>query len=295
MAAMEPHIARDGALLRALAALVALLLLASPGRSALAQDSPSEDTALTDLLARLSSEDPEIQQDALTAIVALGDVAAPALETLIADTSASPRERSGAAFALGRIGADSSRAVLQGLWEAGLERLGSGLAMQVAVALAEYGDLEPLRTVLEAGNEVLAAKAAVQLGLRGDQEALGALGEAWDQYPRMRPFFAIALGLLGDARGEDVLREGLRAPELRNHCAVALAVVGDASNLRFDLQFALEDPDPLVRLRALEALIALDPSNLDELLAQAGEDPDARVRAAAEEASRGRRRPRRAR
>jgi HEAT repeat protein len=280
--------------------LVLLALLAMAwSEMALAQPAspPHEDAELASLLAELDSGEPAAQDRALEALVARGDELVPSLEALVVDRTVSGPQRAGAAFALGRIGAEGSEAVLRELWEAGFETLGSGLAMQVAIALAEYGVLEPLRAIVATGNAVLAAKAAIQLGLRGDDEALPALEAGWAraEYVRMRPFFAIAFGLLGDRRGETVLRAGLGVPELRNHCAVALAGVGEAATVRFDLGFALEDADPLVRLRALEGLIGLEPSNLDAVLERASLDADARVRGVAEEARQRRQRARRTR
>jgi len=243
---------------------------------------------LWDALTGLLSDEPDAHQQALETIVSLGEEAVPVLEDLAVDDTAHPRHRAGAVFALGRIRSDSSEAVLQTLWERGLAELGGALTMQVASALAEYSNFQPLNGVLDSGDEILAAKAAIQLGLHRVGDSLAAISDSYerDDYARMRPFFAIALGLLGDGRGESVLREGLTVLELRNHCAVALNELGYGSEVLFELRFALSDGDPLVRLRALEALIELEPSDIVDLVDEATEDPDARIQEEAEAALR---------
>jgi HEAT repeat protein len=250
---------------------------------------PSE---LADPLGRLLSQDPDEQAQALSEIVAMGEAVAAPLEALVLDQDAHPRYRAGAINALGRIGATRSATVLETLWERGLEVLGGSLAMQTAQALAEYGDLGPLRQLLLSGDPILASKSAVQLGLRGDREALDTLVSSYEdpELGRFRPFFAIALGLLGDDRGLELLRAGLRAVELRDHCAVAMAGSGHAEDVLFELEFAFDNVDPLVRLRALEALVELGTIQVDSLLERAADDPDARVREVAASARRDRRR-----
>ena len=236
----------------------------------------------------LLDDEPDAHQQALETIISLGEEAVPVLEVLAADDTAHPRHRAGAVFALGRIRSESSEQVLQTLWDRGFSELGGALTIQVASALAEYSNYEPLNDVLDSSDEILAAKAAIQLGLHRVSDSLAAISSAYerDDYARMRPFFVIALGLLGDGRGESVLREGLTVLELRNHCAVALNELGYGSDVLFELRFALSDSDPLVRLRALEGLIALDPSDILELVEAATEDPDMRIQEEAEAALR---------
>jgi hypothetical protein len=266
--------------------------VAMPGRAWAQAAEGSAPRSLSDDLDDLLSTDPHVQQAALEAIVAYGEPGVAQLEGLAADGHAHPRQRAGAIYALGRIGAASSRPVLEGLWAAGVDALGGAIAMQVAASLAEYGDLDPLRQLLDSGAPVLVAKAAVQLGLRQDAQSLPAIQGAYglDTNARIQPYLAIALGLLGDGQGEATLRSGLLTEELRDHCAVALSRLGMAGDARFELEFALDDPDPLVRLGALEGLIGLAPHNLDELLARAAADPDGRVsqRAAQAQAERAR-------
>ncbi|MCA9562575.1 MAG: HEAT repeat domain-containing protein, partial [Myxococcales bacterium] len=127
----------------------------------------------------------------------------------------------------------------------------------------------------------LAAKAAVQLGLREVESAIPDLIAAWENenLERMQPFFAIALGLLGDDRGQELLQAYLRTPEIRNHAAVALAGIGQGEAALFELEFALDDPDPLVRFHAIRALALIGPSRIEEHLRRMSEDPDENVAA----------------
>jgi hypothetical protein len=262
-----------------------ILATTSPASS---QD-PSPDTAsLAAQLERLLSDDADEHADALIRITALGEAVVPNLEALSVDSTAHPRYRAGAIFALGAIGASSSEAVLVELWSAGYTALGGALAIQTAIALAEFENYAALREMVESGDEILAAKSAVQLGLRLDTDSLLLLQAAYsaEHYARMRPFFAISLGLLGDGRGEDILRAGLPAIELRNHCAVALSALGHGADVLFELKFSMDDVDPLVRLRALEGLVEREPSDLDNIVAVALIDTDARVRGVAEAAHR---------
>lgn len=253
-------------------ACLAVSLLCS-ARGASAQDPPPE---LAPLLLALRTDDPDLQREVLDQIVALGEAAVPALEAVAADTSGDARQRGGAIFALGRIGADRSQAVLQGLWDSGLEALGGGLAIQVATALGDLGSYGPLIAMVEAGDEVLGAKAAIQLGLHRAVEGREALGAAWDdpRYERLRVFFAIALGLVGDDRGAELLRSAIRSRELANHCAIALGVLGEAARYPFEVEFALADPDPLVRRIALAVAIDAEHPRLDAMLEAALVDSD---------------------
>ncbi len=263
--------------------------------SLIAATASAQQQELAEQLARLLSPDSEVQDSALREIVALGESAAADLEAIAIDADSHPRLRSGAIFALGEIQAPSSEAVLRALWGTGFEALGGQLAIQTATALAGYGDFSALEEVVRTENELLGAKAAVQLALRGSTDSLALLQGAYESeaYSRMRPFLAIALGVLGDTAVEPVLRSALRTPELRNHCAVALARLGHAGDVRFELDFAMSDVDPLVRLLALEALIELAPARLDDILESASSDSDPRVAALAVAASERRERRRR--
>ncbi len=272
----------------AFAACLAVSLLCS-AHLASAQDTPPE---LTPLLLALRTDDPDLQREVLDQIVALGEAAVAALEALAADATGDVRQRGGAIFALGRIGSERSQAVLQALWDSGLEALGGGLAIQVATALGDFGASGPLIAMVEAGDEVLGAKAAIQLGLHRAAEGREALAIAWDdpRYERLRVFFAIALGLVGDDRGAELLRSAIRSRELANHCAIALGTLGEAARYPFEVEFAFSDPDPLVRRIALAVAIEAELPRLDELLEAAASDRDAAVRELAREASEARER-----
>ncbi|MBN1945392.1 MAG: HEAT repeat domain-containing protein [Bradymonadales bacterium] len=243
---------------------------------------------LTELLNRLLSDDPEEHDQALALIVERGESTLPLLEEIAVNDSAHPRHRAGAVYALGRIGSERSRQVLRSLWMTGLDQMGGALAIQTAISLGWYGDYEPLREMVAFEDEILGAKAAIQLGLMQDRQSLALLGEAAESeaYARMQPYFAIALGLLGDNRGEGNLRSGLLVSELRNHCAVALSRLGFAGEVVFELEFAMSDPDPLLRRLALDGLIELSPSRIVEILERAENDPDAQVQSRARAALR---------
>ena len=259
----------------------------------------SQEAPLSEHLGGLLSDDLDTQQQALAVLVELGhdENHLERMEEILSNPGTHPRMRSGIAYVLGQIRAVRSESVLLTLWEEGFSELGGALAMQVASSLADYQYMDPLREIVASDAEILGAKAAMQLALRGDVHSLELLQVAYGNaaYERMNVFFAIALGLLGDEAVEVVLRSAIRTPELRNHCAIAISALGDPSSVRFELEFALSDPDPFVRIRALEAIISLEPRDLVNLLEVASGDSDSRVRQLADEAKRrlerGNRRP----
>ena len=269
----------------ALYACLTLVILASNPMVARAQSEGSGEPVDTHLAALLS-EDPEGHERALLELIALGEPAAPRLEQVASNAQLPSRVRSGAVFALGRITAPTSQSVLDGLWAQGFESLGGALAIHIAIALGEYGDYSALEEIVGSGDQVLGAKAAIQLGLHQSRSSLELLQSAYEseQYARLRVFFAIALGLLGDEHGRELLTSAITTPELRNHCAISLAGLGSAADVYFELGFAMSDVDPLVRLRALEALIELGRADLEEALVAATADVDRRVRTEAEQA-----------
>ena len=264
-------------------AISVIFLLVGPAQT---QEDPSPH--LEALLADVGADDGQTSTAALNGIIALGESTAPRLEPLISNLDVPARVRSGVVFCLGRIGAESSKAPLRALWEQGFEGLGGALAIQTAIALSEFGEFDALEAIVAAGDDVLAAKAGVQLGLHGAEVSLPVLQSAFanEAYQRLQVFFAISLGLLGDERGADLLAAAVRTPELRNHCAIALGKIGRGNEVVFELEFAMSDPDPLVRLAALEVLIELERSGLQATVETALSDADARVRAAAERAHR---------
>ena len=266
--------------------VLACSLLFFPTSQAVVAQEMATQASVDEVLANFLSNDPEAHDAAVLTLVQRGGDVIPELERQAADARAHPQIRAGVILTLGRIGAESSQSVLTGLWEAGIESLGGGLAIQVAMAIAEYGDVSALEAIIRHGDEVLGAKAAVQLGLHGSESSTSLLLESWssENYARMRIFFAIALGLVGDESGRDMLEAALRTPELRNHCAIALGKLGSGSDVAFELEFAMEDRDPLVRLSALDSLIDLAPSGLARILESSREDPDPRVTALAERA-----------
>lgn len=149
-------------------------------------------------------------------------------------------------------------------------------------ALAEAPLMEALR---DPNSDNLRTWAASILGEIRSRAAVPNLIRAlWDRAESVRAAAARALGEIGDHRAVNALLEGtLRDPSalVRMEAAVALGKIGDEKSLEA-LQLALADPDPIVRLRAIEALEMIGPS-ASELLegSLTDDDPEVRYRTAA--------------
>jgi len=154
---------------------------------------------------------------------------------------------------------------------------------RVAEVLIPFGSLAeaPLIEALRDPNsDNLRTWAASILGEMRSRAAVPNLIRAlWDRAESVRAAAARALGEIADHRAVNALLEGtLRDPSalVRMEAAVALGKIGDEKALEA-LQLALTDPDPVVRLRTIEALEMIGPS-AGELLEGSLTDDDPEVR-----------------
>lgn len=161
------------------------------------------------------------------------------------------------------------------------------LLMAVANASARCGEFRPLRSVMANGAAVLRAKSAIQLGLHGDTGSIDAIRELAndEEFSRYSVFFNLALGMLGDETQTDLMKEMLRQVDARVYAAIALGRLGDSS-VAVDLQMALRDREPAIRLYAIGALVELRVRGTDSNIRPLLNDPDPRVRQKAEWAMR---------
>lgn len=190
-------------------------------------------------------------------------------------------------WALGETGSDSAcddvRTIATGLDSED----DPTLLMSVANASARCGEFRPLRSVLGNGAAVLRAKSAIQLGLHGDTGSIEAIRELAndEEFARYSVFFNLALGMLGDDSQTELMREMLRQVDARVYAAIALGRLGDSS-VAVDLQMALRDREPSIRLYAIGALVELRVRGTDSSIRPLLNDPDPRVRQKAEWAMR---------
>lgn len=157
------------------------------------------------------------------------------------------------------------------------------LQMATANANGRCGFFAPLRQILENGAAVLRAKAAIQLGLAEDAASRPIVAELAQnpEFERYRVFFNLALGLYGDESQKELLVSLLRQVDARVYAAIALGRMGEESVVH-DLQMALSDPEPAIRLHALRALVALRVAGTAPSVRALTDDPDPRVRSLAE-------------
>lgn len=159
---------------------------------------------------------------------------------------------------------------------------------RVAEVLIPFGSLAeaPLIEALRDPNsDNLRTWAASILGEMRSRVAVPNLIRAlWDRAESVRAAAARALGEIADPRAVNALLEGtLRDPSalVRMEAAVALGKIGDEKAVEA-LQLALADPDPIVRLHALEALEMIGPSAGEVLEGSlTDDDPEVRHRTAA--------------
>ena len=205
-----------------------------------------------------------------------------------------------AARALGRTGQEAAAEELAPV----LVRSSDALARTAVMALAElreryearFGDNASIATALSRTVDVASASQRVislcsgiapselaafarVLGWLGDASGIGQLVELLMDEPPVGPAAADALRRLGPAATPTLLaaiREGDSARRLR-----VLPVVGYAAGSLDDLVRCLDDPEPLVRVRACDALARLGNTAAVASLFRLIGDRDARVSQAA--------------
>lgn len=244
--------------------------------------------AVTALIQTLDDQRPEVRTEAALALGELGsEDAATALVARIGD--AAPVVRQAAIIALGRLGLASS-------FDALASALTSGppdVRFQAATSLAEI-DAEraagPLLAALEDSDAEVVGAAAVALGAIGETRAIEPLAAMLDTWSRPETRFDIAYALadLGDVRAVDALGGFADHKQLGWDAIEALEKLGtslgpDSSPDSSPTSHATSDADPdtvrsaaadylvplltrrfldpMRRLRAAGALLALDPDH----------------------------------
>lgn len=207
-------------------------------------------------------------------VAILGVSAVPRLIDVLGDGESAPARRAVAAWALGEIADPAGCDALAGTAHGDAP----GFNVALDTARARCGDLSSLRSRLDDDDPILRARAALTLALLDDgdsSEQITALrdDEAMASY---RLFITLATGLLGDEFATPLLEELLREQATRPLAAIALARLGDDSMI-FELQFAYQSDDPIIREAVVRAVVALRPPGAEDFLAQAASDPLPRI------------------
>jgi HEAT repeat protein len=227
----------------------------------------------------LASTNAEQEAAARASLVEMGPDALPHLLKPLADRKTDYAVRASVAWVLGELGDARANEPLKAAWaESGAPGY---FKMQVAMAMASLGDLEPLRSFVTptAKDKILVAKAAIGLANMGDTQSIDAL-RAFAQDDTVGAFVRLALARLGHDPGRDELRKLLTTQIFRDQAALGLARLGD-NNVIFQLRFCLASEDPFVRRDAAELLGKReDLESGPKLETMAKEDRDPRVRAA---------------
>lgn len=235
---------------------------------------------IADLMQVAGLTDPEERIAAQDALVPTSSDSIDALVLVLSSSDTPDDLRLLALFLLGESGRDDACEAVAHAEPA----LGDHAAYVHASALASCGDPEAIRAIVRDAERPVAVrlKAAVAAGLRADTALLGDV-TAWLDDPAFEgyhTFVYLVMGLLGDSAVDGVLAELVSQRATRDHAVIALARNGDHSRL-FELRFALQNSDPLVRRAALSA--ASDPaySAIHNAARQLVDDPNAAVAALA--------------
>ena len=237
-------------------------------------------TGLAESLA--SSPDPAISARALALLAALGDRTAQAKLSALTSSSGSAQSdaalaRLGDAAAVNRLAGRVKNGGTRDVSDA-IDALADGDVKTAAGVIA--GALDPARPL---PTKMAAARA---LGRLGDPSLVPQLKQALkDPDPPVRVMAAAALARLGDESSAELMRTYANSPvgDLRL-LAVEAGAAGNPTGAWVGVATGvLQDPDPLVRLRAAELLLqhAAEPGAARDVFAQALGDTNPAMRFAA--------------
>ncbi len=241
------------------------------------------ETIATGLAESLSaSPDPAVSARALEILAALGNSAAKAKLSSLTSSGGSAQSdaalaRLGDAAAVNRLAGRVKNGGTRDVSDA-IDALADGDVKTAAGVIA--GALDPARPL---PTKMAAARA---LGRLGDPALVPQLKQALkDPDPPVRVMAAVALARLGDDSSADLMRTYANSPvgDLRL-MAVEAGAAGNPTGEWVNVATGvLQDPDPLVRLRAAELLLqhAADPGAAGAVFAQALGDTNPAMRFAA--------------
>ena len=229
-----------------------------------------------------SASDVRVHGRALEILAAMGDRGAMAKLNSMAASGGTTRSdaalaRLGDAAAVTRLAARVKNGGGRDVSDA-IDALGEGGVKTAATIIA--GALDPSRPL---PTKMAAARA---LGRLGDPSLVPQLKQALtDPDPPVRVMAAAALARLGDDSSADLMRTYANSPvgDLRLMAVEAGAAGNPTGSWVAVATGVLQDPDPLVRLRAAELLLqhAADPGTAGEVFAQALGDTNPAMRYAA--------------
>lgn len=146
-----------------------------------------------------------------------------------------------------------------------------------AVARGRCGDTSALRQVLASGSELTRARAAVTLGVLGEDRARAQIQTRADEAAEeWKADYNLALGLLGDPRQSEALHEMLSDRERHLHAAIALSRMG-VDYVVYDLQAATLSRESLLRWASARELTSKRLPGTCEVLVGLVDDGDQRV------------------
>lgn len=258
------------------AALVSLLLLAGCGRvekeipldQVIAAAKTGDAAATRDLVRRFAHPDPLVSEKAWEAVVALGDAAEPALIEGLSAANPSVAE-----FCAGALGGRAARAAVDPLTKAlktwplrryvaawALGEIGDPRAIPALVGALGDRDVEVRRYV---------ARALVKFGRDATPALLKALDDPADQ---TRRYAVRALGEIRDPDSATALL-ALSGKVDRDVHLWALGRLGDRRGFEI-VAAAAADPEPNVRLAAIQALNDLGDERAVPVLTSVLSDPE---------------------
>jgi hypothetical protein len=255
----------------AVGAALALAVQAVPVLAQVTTADLSRVTALDDPSERVAAQD-ELVPGPTNDISALAHVAG---------SPDAPEEiRLLALFLLGESGRDDACGIVRSA-DVGD---GDNARYVLASARASCGDPEGIRELVRDNERPVPVrlKAAVAAGLREDLTILDDV-VAWiddAEFDGYHAFVFLIRGLLGDRQVVPVLEQLVRQRATRDYAVIALVRTGDTNRL-FELRFALQNEDPLVRRAALQAASGPDYAPIHASARELIEDPNAGVAAAA--------------